>query len=448
MNVNRKIGSLFILLALSSLLLGLLFGAFSSLQYVYPFFLKEQLSFQKTRPLHVYLVINWIFCAATGGIYSYLPSFAERKLFSPKLAWLQFFLQLIVLIIVFSGFFSGIFGGREYLEFPPWITILIILSWIFFMINFFATVKPAFQHAPVYIWFWSTGLLFFLITICEAQLWVLPFFNNNIIRDVTVQWKAMGSMVGSWNMLVYGTAIFLMEKITGDKKISRSAVAFFFYFLGLTNLMFNWGHHTYIVPASPVVKTVSYFISMTELLLLGSIIYSWRKSYLRAKQFNHRLPFSVLSYADGWVFLNLVLAIIISVPAINLYTHGTHITVAHAMGATIGINTLILLASLLFIAESAALTSIDKIKRNIRFAVILVNSSLLVFWISMIGMGLSKINSLQKGNSFYEIMDRLKPYFRIFSVSGIVLMAALAIVVILLLSLFGKIAFCKMNQAR
>ncbi len=443
MNANRKIGSLFILLALGSLLLGLLFGAFSSLQYVFPSFLKEQLSFQKTRPLHVYLVINWIFCAATGGIYSYLPSLTERKLFSPKLAWLHFFLQAAVLIIVVSGFIAGIFGGREYLEFPPWVAVLIILSWIFFMINFFATLRPAFQNAPVYIWFWSTGLLFFLITICEAQLWVLPFFNNNIIRDVTVQWKAMGSMVGSWNMLVYGTAIFVMEKITGDKKISRSAIAFFFYFLGLANLMFNWGHHTYIVPASPVVKTVSYFISMTELVLLGNIIYSWRKSYLRAKQFNHHLSFALFSYADGWIFLNLVLALIISVPAINLYTHGTHITVAHAMGATIGINTLILLASLLFIAGSSAASLGDKIKKKIRFAIILINISLLVFWISMIGMGLSKINALQQGNGFYEIMDKLKPYFRIFSVSGIVMLAALAVVIILLLPVFGKMAFGK-----
>jgi nitric oxide reductase subunit B len=80
------------------------------------------------------------------------------------------------------------------------------------------TVKPNYKTVPVYIWSWSTGLIFFLITTIEAQLWQLSFFNDNIIRDVTIQWKAMGSMVGSWNMLVYGTAMFAMEKISGDKK--------------------------------------------------------------------------------------------------------------------------------------------------------------------------------------------------------------------------------------
>ena len=258
---------------------------------------------------------------------------------------------------------------------------------------------------------------------------------------MTVQWKAMGSMVGSWNMLVYGTAIFIMEKITGDKKISHSAIAFFFYFLGLTNLMFNWGHHTYIVPASPVVRTVSYIISMTELVLLGNIIYSWRRSYMRAKKFNYHLSFTLLSYADGWVFLNLLLAILISIPAINLYTHGTHITVAHAMGATIGINTLLLLASLSFIAGNTHPEVIDKIKKKIRFAVIAMNVLLFVFWISLLGMGLTKISAVQKGNGFYEIMDKLKPYFDVFSISGILMLIALAVVIILLIPVFGKIAF-------
>ncbi len=142
----------------------------------------------------------------------------------------------------------------------------------------------------------------------------------------------MGSMVGSWNMLVYGTAMFAMEKISGDQKINQSKIAFFFYFLGLTNLMFNWGHHTYIVPASPIVKLIAYSISMTELLILANIIYSFRKTYLKANHQNHKLSFKILTYAEIWILLNLVLSISISIPAINFYTHGTHITVAHANG--------------------------------------------------------------------------------------------------------------------
>ncbi len=440
---HKKLGSLFIVLGLSSLLLGLFFGSIGGLQYILPPFLKEQLSFQKTRPLHVYLVINFIFSTAAGCIYYFLPTASGKKLYSLKLGIIQFSIQVFILLIIVSFFFAGKFSGREYLEFPPWISLIILGSWILFMINFFKTIPLSFNHVPVYIWSWSTGLIFYFITMTEAHLWLLPYFNNNIVRDLTVQWKALGSMVGSWNMLVYGTSMFVMESISGDKKINQSKTAFFFYFLGLTNLMFNWGHHTYIVPSSPIVKEVSFIISMTELLILGKIIYNFRKSYIEAKLKFHHLPFRLLSFSDGWIFLNLLLAITISIPAINLYTHGTHITVAHAMGATIGINTMLLLGSVFFILDELNESLMEKLKKYFGFSIVLLNISLVIFWISLIGSGIAKSVDMQQKNFFAVIMDHLQPYFRVFTFSGIAVMLALFLTIIPIFKTFSKFILSK-----
>ena len=440
---HKKLGSLFIVLGLSSLLLGLFFGSIGGLQYILPPFLKEQLSFQKTRPLHVYLVINFIFSTAAGCIYYFLPAASGKKLYSLKLGIIQFSIQVFILLIIVSFFFAGKFSGREYLEFPPWISLIILGSWILFMINFFKTIPLSFNHVPVYIWSWSTGLIFYFITMTEAHLWLLPYFNNNIVRDLTVQWKALGSMVGSWNMLVYGTSMFVMESISGDKKINQSKTAFFFYFLGLTNLMFNWGHHTYIVPSSPIVKEVSFIISMTELLILGKIIYNFRKSYIEAKLKFHHLPFRLLSFSDGWIFLNLLLAITISIPAINLYTHGTHITVAHAMGATIGINTMLLLGSVFFILDELNESLMEKLKKYFGFSIVLLNISLIIFWISLIGSGIAKSVDMQQKNFFAVIMDHLQPYFRVFTFSGIAVMLALFLTIIPIFKTFSKFILLK-----
>ena len=433
---HKKLGSLFIVLGLSSLLIGLFFGTIGGVQYLLPPFLKDQLSFQKTRPLHVYLVINWIFTAASGCMYYFFPTAAGRKLYSIKLGIIHFSLQLLVLLLIVSFFFAGKFSGREYLEFPPWVSLIILSSWILFMINFFKTIPLSFNHVPVYIWSWSTGLIFYFITMTEAHLWLLPYFNNNIVRDLTVQWKALGSMVGSWNMLVYGTSMFVMESITGDKKINKSKTAFFFYFLGLTNLMFNWGHHTYIVPSSPIVKEVSFIISMTELLILGKIIYSFRRSYIEAKLKYHHLPFRLLSFSDGWIFLNLILAIIISVPAINFYTHGTHITVAHAMGATIGINTMLLLGSIFFILDELNEALIERMKKYFGFAIVLLNISLLIFWAALIGSGIAKSIDMHQQNFFAVTMEHLQPYFKVFIASGAVVVMALFLILVPLAKTF------------
>jgi len=427
-----------LLLSISYLLLGLLLGVIGGFQYLLPDFLKESFSFQRSRPLHVYLVLSWIFTGAQGGLYYYLPRVAGKKIAWPTGAWMHFYLQLVISVLIMAQLFMGKFGGREYLEFPPIYGVLVLLSWVPLVINFFATLKPRYQEAPVYIWSWSTGLLFFYITYAESYLWLIDYFNGNIVRDTTVQWKALGSMVGSWNMLIYGTAMYIMEKISGNQKPNRSALAFSFYFLGMANLMFNWGHHTYIVPAAPWVKTISYFISMTELFILGNIIWQWKKTIQKAQLHYHLLSYRLLSYADFWIFLNLILAIIISVPAANYYTHGTHITVAHAMGTTMGINTMLLLASIFYIAKIGESSPHKRSEKWAGVLLLIFNIALLFFWIALLGAGFQKISNRANQVVFAEMMNQSAPYFKLFTISGVFIFGALLGVLIIAIRSLAK----------
>ncbi|MBK7967342.1 MAG: hypothetical protein IPK10_20060 [Bacteroidetes bacterium] len=42
----------------------------------------------------------------------------------------------------------------------------------------------------------------------ENYLWTIPYFRENLILDMTVQWKVNGSLVGAWNQILYGTVFF------------------------------------------------------------------------------------------------------------------------------------------------------------------------------------------------------------------------------------------------
>lgn len=420
----------FFALALSYLVMGLIFGLLGSMQYVLPDFLKEKLSFQKTRPLHVYLVISWIFTAAQAAIYYFLPRVSNRKIYWSKGVWLHFSLQAITSFTVVIAFFMGRFGGREYLEFPPSFGGLIALSWLPFAINFFATLRPNYRKAPVYYFNWTTGIIFFYITLAESYLWVFDYFRTNEVRDITVQWKALGSMVGSWNMLIYGCSLYVMQQLNRNSKAATSPIGFFFFFLGFTNLLFNWGHHTYIVPAAPWIKTVAYLISMTELLIFGYIIYEWRKTVSNAIRNYNIIPYRLLSFADAWIFLNLALAIFISVPAFNFYTHGTHITVAHAMGATIGINTMLLFAIMLYVLQDKKPAAFDKAKKLFSPGIYITNISLIVFWVALIASGIVRIIGNMNKESFTMIMKKSIPLFKVFAVSGGVLLLGLLIMMV------------------
>ncbi len=389
-NGQSLAGLRFMRLGILALAAGMLFGVIGGFQFLFPEFLRELL-FTKTRPLHVSMVISWIFLIAVGGIYFYLPRQCNLKLYSERAANWHFWVFLVTGIAILACYLSGKFGGREYFEFPPVLSIPIFLSWMMFGINYFKTTLRHRKPWPVYYWMWGTGIVFFFITFAEAHLWLIPYFRESMVREIIVQWKSYGTMTGSWNMLVYGTALYLATRIGGNDEPARSKLAFGLYFLGLFNLMFGWAHHTYIVPSETWIRTFAYAVSMTDLFIFGKIIWDWRSSLDEWQKNRHCNAYRFLFAADIWVFVNLALAIVISVPALNLLTHGTHITVAHAMGSTIGINTMILLASIFYvIREELPHEAHAGCSRQIKIGFWTANASLAVFFVALILAGVGK----------------------------------------------------------
>lgn len=353
-----------------------------------------------------------------GAVLTYLQQYTGKKIFSPVLVKIQFCIFIFSVPVILISYVAGVFGGREYWEFHPVLAIPIAAGWILFIINFIKSTG-SFSKQPVYVWMWITGLVFFLFTFIESYLWIFPYFRNHVVNDMTVQWKSYGSMVGSWNMLIYGSSIFLMEKISGNKKYSHAPIAFVLYFTGLFNLMFNWGHHIYTLPTYPFVKHIGYAVSMTELFILGRIIWQWKSSVSTARKHFHHTAYRFIMAADIWIFLTLALAIAMSIPTINVYTHGTHITVAHAMGATIGINSFLLLAIAFDILQDTCVP----LSRNIKWlnrGYFTANISLFIFWLSLIVAGILKAKWQMSDAKvpFSTMMIQLRPYFTIFFIAG------------------------------
>ncbi|MBK9627698.1 MAG: cbb3-type cytochrome c oxidase subunit I [Flavobacteriales bacterium] len=302
----------FVVAGLVALLCGALFGVIGSWQHVIPGVV-DAIPFVKSRPLHVSLVIAWIFLTAVGGVYHYLPKIVGAPLHSTRLAWLHLAIFIGTGMAIMASYFMGRFGGREYWEFPPVLGIPIAASWLLFIYNFFLTANKHKGPWPAYLWMWATGIVFFLITFAEANLYLFPHFTGNMVRELTVQWKAYGALTGSWNMLVYGTAMVVMERASGNTAIARSKTAFLLFGLGFTNLLFGWAHHIYPVPSALWIRVLAYAISMTEWIILARMIQQWRSTLEEGKQGQGSMTGRFLFASEIWVFLNLGLALLISV---------------------------------------------------------------------------------------------------------------------------------------
>lgn len=444
---NVRLTKLFLLAGLILLLTGMLFGIIGGLQYIMPGFLKMYLSFEKVRPLHVSSVVFWILLAAMGGVLHYTREYTGQNLFSTRLLRVQLTLFLGTILLILISYIIGSFGGREYWEFPPLLAIPILLGWGLFVINYIKSIKSL-KKQPVYVWMWLTGAIGFLFIFSESYLWVLPYFQKDVVRDMTVQWKSYGSLVGCWNMLIYGSGIYLMEKISNDKTYGHSKIGFALYFLGLFNLFFNWSHHIYTLPVSGDIRHIGYLVSMTELLILGRIIYKWKETVTQAQKFDHLIPYRFLWAADVWILLNLFLAIAMSVPAINIYTHGTHITVAHVMGTTIGINTMLLMA-ICFDILGENIQFKKRSQRQIANGYLIVNGSLFVFFMALVGAGIqrSRWQMNQDAGPFGEMMVSLAPYFIAFTLAGLFIFVGFSMITYPLLKSFMHSNYGSDNNA-
>ena len=425
--MKNKTPIFFITLAIIALLLGIFFGLFASLQYLFPHFLKDLIPFTKMRPFHTTTLISWIVLAATGSIYFFITQVENISFTYPKLLKIHFIIFLLTGIAIYISFIFGKTEGREYLNYTPVLTIPILIGWGLFGLNYFATIRKKVSNWPVYYWMWGTGIVFMMYHLCEAHLWTIPSFRAYFIKDLTVQWKSYGSFVGSWNMLVYGIAIYLMSKIKNDVSVARGKTKFFFYFLGLTNLMLGWAHHTYIIPTQEWIRYLAYGVSMTEWIIFFHIIYSWKKSLTKQEKQTYCITYKLLLATDFWVFLNIILALLFSIPAINFFTHGTHITVAHSMGTTIGINTTILLASLFFVVGKVKQEPI--VFSQLKKTFYAYNGFLLLFLATLLYAGTVRSNWMYftKDVPFSEMQSSLHKAYVGFFLFGVGLVVTLLI---------------------
>ena len=420
----RNIGIWLIRIALLLLLAGLFFGHLASESYRITEPKSGVMGFLSLRPLHVSSAYLGIITAGLG----FLTLIIQKKRtsqFGTFLQYIHFTLWIIALTGIFYSYFTGDFGGREYWEFNPVWALPIFISFIVFLVFYIHQIGFKVKW-PVYYWMWLTGLVFFIFTFIENYLWIFPYFREHFIADMTIQWKVNGSLVGAINQIIYGVAFYLMEKISGDEKSSYQKLSFAMYFLGMFNLMFNWGHHIYLLPTEKYIHYIAYAVSMTEWIILIRIFYKWSQQIKENKQFYYFFPYRFLMASDYWVTINLTLALFMSIPAINLYTHGTHITVAHAMGTTIGINTMIILAGVFYFIKPTFNSAKWRMYGSVTFWIVQV--TLLLFLISLIGMGIQRAiwQAGLTSESFSKMSSSSGNWVLAFIILGTILMFSMA----------------------
>lgn len=404
---TQRLAYLYYAGAMGLFLAQVLFGVLAGLIYVFPNFLSETLPFSILRMIHTNALIVWLLLGFFGSTYYLLPEETEREIYSPLVAILGFWILLFAAAAAVIGYLFGVHEGREFLEQPTWIKVLITISVLMFIFNVSMTLLKGRKTAVAQV---------LLLGLWGAAVFYLFAFYNpaNIVLDKLYWWWVVHIWVeGVWELIMAGILAFLLIKLTG---IDREVIEKWLYVivgLALFTGLLGTGHHYYWIGAPAYWQWVGSFFSALEVapffaMVLWAFYLVWRSRRdhpnKAALLWSIGCPTIAFFGAGVWGFMH-------TLSPINYYTHGTQITAAHAHLAFFGAYVMLNLAMITYAMPSLrGLQPFNQVLNMWSFWVMTSAMAFMTFTLTFAGVVQTHLQRVL-GMGYMEIQEQLAVFY-------------------------------------
>lgn len=341
----------FFIFAALVFLLQVLFGLVAASQFIWPTFLADLLPFNIVRMLHINTLVVWLLAGFMGATYYLLAEEAHGKLYSERLANLNFWLFALVILLVvmgylymgLSGHYSSLFSeGREYIEAPRWADVSLVLVFTLFLYNVFMTIRKGIG------WNAITGLLMTgLCGLAFFYLFGMKFFTNMTLDFYFWWWVIHLWVEGVWELIAAAIYALLVIRLFGFPM--ERAVKYLYIEAGLVLFtgILGIGHHYYWIGTPEYWLMVGGVFSALEPVPLLIMVFDALNMALKERRIIH--PNLLAQY---WLVTGVVMhflgagvwGFIQTLPQANRWTHGTQLTAAHAHIAFFGAYAMLIIA--------------------------------------------------------------------------------------------------------
>ncbi len=328
--------------------IGMVVGLLAALQLVFPSlsFDLAYTTFGRIRPIHTNAVIfafvgNGIFT----GVYYSLQRLCKARMFNDMLSYIHFWGWQLIIVFAALTFIFGITTGKEYAELEWPIDIMVAAIWVVFGWNMFGTIlKRRTRHIYVAIWFYIATF----VTVAVLHIVNSIAIPVNLLKSYPVYAGVQDALVQWW----YGhnaVAFFLTTPYLGlmyyflPKAANRPVYSYrlsIIHFWALIFLYIWAGPHHLLYGALP---DWAQTLGMVFSLML--IAPSWggmvnglltlRGAWDKVREDPVLKFFVVAVTAYGMSTLEGPL---MSIKAINAFTHFTDWTIAHVHIGALGWN--------------------------------------------------------------------------------------------------------------
>lgn len=379
--------------------------------------LPSPISFEYGRAVHLALATFWPVMGMMGIVYYYTVEQLKADIHSPRIARWQFVILFSASGGLLGSLALGIGNGREYLDGLPIFYAGISLGILLGTYNLIRTLWKYKKRITPTTGIMAVGAVF----LCVLLIPNILKYNNPIADEAVKFW-----VVHLWEEMAFElttagfiASFFVATGIAGKKEIEK-----WLYLeatLSVIGGLYGTGHHYYWIGFPPIWLLLGSFFSLIQALpifLLAHMMY---------KGFKTHRPFSLKEKLAVWLILSSIfhhltgatlLGLLITLPWVNLYTHGTYITSGHAHLALFGtIGFLILAGAYTILSEKDSPS-----KKTYHYGV----ASVILLNLGLIGMSLCLITAgfLQSylwrflGINFREVTSIINPYLILRVLSG------------------------------
>jgi len=337
---TQKVAYPFFLAALLLFAGQILFGLLAGAIYVWPDFMHEIMPFHVTRMSHTNLLIVWVLIGFFGATYYLLPEEAETEIHSPAIAYTQLAIFVLAGAAALICYQLGIYEGREFLEQPLWIKILLTISFLMFLYNATRTLYNGRRTA--------ISVILLLGLWLAAIFWLFAFYNpHNLSLDKMYWWYIVHIWVeGVWGLIMASLLAYLLIKMTG---VDREVIEKWLYVivgLVLFSGLLGTGHHYYWIGLPGYWQPLGSFFSALEVVpLFTMVLFAFYMFWKGSRNHPNKaailwtLGCALMAFfgAGVWGFMH-------TLSFVNYYSHGTQITAAHGHLAFFGAYVMLNLA--------------------------------------------------------------------------------------------------------
>lgn len=332
------------------------------------------LTYGRLRPLHVNgMLFGWLLAADMGLVYYVVPRLCGVKLWSEKLGVATAVLWNVIILGAVVSLLAGWNQGLEYAELPFLLDVAVVVAWVMFGWNIFATIATR-KYTQMYVTIWYVGgtILWTAFVYLVGNFGVM--FTTGV-NQANLNWMYVHNAVGLiFTPVGLALAYYYIPKSGNIPLYSHKLSMIGFWSLAFI-YVWTGAHHMLHGPISQWLQTIAIFFSVMLLIPVWTVVYNFFATMKGEwHQLQKSVPLKFLMSGVVFYLLTCFQGPMHSLRSVNAIVSKTDWIPGHAHMAVLG--------AFSFFAIAGSLYTIPRIFKTKLHSEPMANWS---FWLMMIG---------------------------------------------------------------